>query len=458
MSALQTLAQETSSQIVNCLVLGVSVAAVAGTATALAGRKNPGIRFAIWFAALIAIASLFFAAFFAAGPIANGSSTGHVTAISLRPEWALYIFGAWTFCAAVGLARIGRGLWQVRALKQSSVPLEASLADSITNALPSISRRFRICVGEKLRVPAALGFFTPMIVLPAWAVRELSAEELKTVVLHEAAHLQRWDDWSNLLQKIIRALLFFHPAVWWIDSRLSLEREMSCDDLVLARSRNARQYAACLVALAEKTHAHQSLALVQAAVSHLKHTAQRISKILDGRERSSKPVLAPLMAAVTAFGALSLVAVQHAPQLVSFRSAAASSLQIASASKFDYVAPVNTPRAKAVVASLRMTTPAAAFTGAAQTKPRQHCPPTSRAQQNPARMPVPAEEAQLRLERREPAIVNAAMQEDTAPRFIYLVTQTEQYDNFGNVTVTTSVWQIRVVNSQSQTVAVPNKT
>ena len=198
-----------------------------------------------------------------------------------------------------------------------------------------------------------------MIVLPAWTLRELSTEELNAVILHEAAHLDRWDDWTNLVQKVIRALLFFHPAVWWIDNRLSIEREMSCDDAVLARSPNAQSYAACLVSLAEKTQTHPSLALVQAAIGHVTHIAQRISKILDGRQRTVTPLIKPVLAALTAFGAISLVAVQHTPQLISFRSDAAVPDRTASAGKYDYVATVISPTAKAIAASVHLPGPEA---------------------------------------------------------------------------------------------------
>ena len=59
MNAFETLAQLTSSQIVNCFVLGIAVAALAGATSAAVGRKSSGLRFAIWFAGLIAVASLF---------------------------------------------------------------------------------------------------------------------------------------------------------------------------------------------------------------------------------------------------------------------------------------------------------------------------------------------------------------------------------------------------------------
>ena len=60
MSPLQSLAQLTSIQIANCFVVGIAVAALAGAGCTLARRQRSAMRFVIWFAGLIAIASLFF--------------------------------------------------------------------------------------------------------------------------------------------------------------------------------------------------------------------------------------------------------------------------------------------------------------------------------------------------------------------------------------------------------------
>jgi len=454
MSPLQSLAQFTSLQIINCLVLGIAIAALAGAGSAFAGRKSSAARFVIWFAGMLAIAGLFFFT----KPISHRAATNIGSAeISLRPEWAIYIFAAWAFFAAIGLLRVARGLWRVRWLKKHCAPLEACSLDSYTNDLPQGSRKFAVCVSEQIRVPAALGFFRPIVAIPLWAVRDLSAEELHTVVLHEAAHLERWDDWTNLLQKIVRALLFFHPAVWWIDSRLAIEREMSCDDMVLARSRSAREYAACLVSLAEKTHAHSSLALVQAAVGHVKQMTQRISKILDGRERSVKPLLKSAVAASALFSAVGFVAVQRTPQLVRFQDQA--SARTVSGDRFDYVANANPPRAKAFPASMRMVranavTPMTAHVPVARKQPAQ--PSQHKVNRTPLIPQV--EEARELSELRTAAVVNAAMTDSGVPSFVYLVTQTEQYDAFGNVTVTTSVWRIRVMKPQASIAALPNQT
>jgi hypothetical protein len=67
------------------------------------------------------------------------------------------------------------------------------------------------------------------------------------------AHLSRWDDWTKLSQKILEALLFFNPVVHWIGRQLDLEREMACDDWVVARTGKPKTYAACLTRLIELT-------------------------------------------------------------------------------------------------------------------------------------------------------------------------------------------------------------
>src|SRR5213078_2563160 len=120
----------------------------------------------------------------------------------------------------------------------------------------------------------------PTVVIPAWLMEELPAAELNQILLHELAHLSRWDDWSNLAQKIVKALFFFHPAVWWIERKVSLEREMACDDAVLAENHSPRAYAECLVHLAEKSVLRRGVALAQAAVGRIRQTTLRVAQIL----------------------------------------------------------------------------------------------------------------------------------------------------------------------------------
>ena len=130
-----------------------------------------------------------------------------------------------------------------------------------------------------------IGFVNPAVVIPRWLLQELSPSELQQILLHELAHLQRWDDWTNLAQKILKALLFFHPAAWWIEKQLSLEREMACDDAVVAETANPRAYAECLTHLAEKSFVRRSLALAQAALGRIRQTSLRVAA--DSRRGSA---------------------------------------------------------------------------------------------------------------------------------------------------------------------------
>jgi len=178
-----------------------------------------------------------------------------------------------------------------------------------------------LAVSGQVQVPAAVGFLKPLIVLPAWCMRELSVEELNSILIHELAHLRRRDDWTNLAQKVLRALFFFHPAIWWVESQVSLEREMACDDVVLSKRVSPRSYAQCLVSVAEKSFMRRGLAMAQAAVSRMRHTTKRISQILDLNRSRATHVWKPALGLITAFSGLCLIVVSRAPEMIVFRDA-----------------------------------------------------------------------------------------------------------------------------------------
>ena len=157
-------------------------------------------------------------------------------------------------------------------------------------------------------------------------MQELSATELNTILLHELAHLRRWDDWTNLVQKILGALLFFHPAVWWIEKKLILEREMACDNLVLAGTDSPRAYAECLVCLAEKSLLRRGLALAQAAVGRMRHMSLRVAQILDEkRGRAPRESGRPAPALLAGISLAVVIIFSGTPRLVSFDSGSAGS-------------------------------------------------------------------------------------------------------------------------------------
>jgi BlaR1 peptidase M56 len=214
------------------------------------------------------------------------------------------------------------GLLQLRTLRANCTTIDAATLDPLLQeTLQGIQpvRPVALCQSGRIQVPTAIGFFKPLVVIPSWALQELSTAELNSILIHELAHLRRRDDWTNLAQQLLKALLFFHPAVWWIESQLALEREMACDDAVLAETGNPRGYAQCLVSIAEKSFLRLGLALAQAAVNRMRQTSLRVSQILDVNRSSATRVWKPALYSVAAFFAICLVSFSHAPELVAFK-------------------------------------------------------------------------------------------------------------------------------------------
>lgn len=321
-----SLPQIVVERMLNGALEGFILAALAWVLLRAVGRRSSSTRFAVWFVVLVTVGALPWIAFMHPG--AAGHSGGSSQSTILIPEsWALGMFYLWAAVASVLLVRVLAGLWQIRRLREDSRCLDLAAIDPILrSSLQSVHKRsISLYVSQSVSVPMATGFLRPMIVLPEWALRDLSVDELKVVLLHEAAHLHRWDDWTNLAQKILRAVFFFHPLVWWLESKLALEREMACDDFVVAATSSPRAYAECLVTLAEKSFGRRNLALAQAAVNRVRHTALRIRQILDGKRSGGTTVFKPAVAFAATAAMACLVFVDKAPKLVGFASPASYS-------------------------------------------------------------------------------------------------------------------------------------
>jgi beta-lactamase regulating signal transducer with metallopeptidase domain len=138
---------------------------------------------------------------------------------------------------------------RLKAKGLSAVPesLDATFA-RLREAL-RISAPVRLCQSALVRVPTALGWLRPVVLVPAGALVGLSASQLELILAHELAHIRRRDYLVNLLQTAVETLLFYHPAVWWVSGRMRIERELCCDDLAVAACGNPVGYARALADL-----------------------------------------------------------------------------------------------------------------------------------------------------------------------------------------------------------------
>lgn len=110
-------------------------------------------------------------------------------------------------------------------------------AGPLVNSLRHLAQTWSLKVvpvlacSEQILVPRVTGILRPMILLPASAISGLTTDELELILAHELAHIRRFDLWINLLQRFTEAILFFNPALWYLNHRINMLREYCCDEM-----------------------------------------------------------------------------------------------------------------------------------------------------------------------------------------------------------------------------------
>ena len=161
----------------------------------------------------------------------------------------------WIWLAGVTslVARLAAGCWRVHRLRAATIAAPLSswqlTAERLARRL-RVGVPFRIVESAVVDAPILIGWLQPLIILPLAAMAHMTAAQVEALLAHELAHIRRRDYAINLLQTIAEALLFFHPAVWWVSRRIRQEREHCCDDAAIEVAGEATAYAEALMALA----------------------------------------------------------------------------------------------------------------------------------------------------------------------------------------------------------------
>ncbi len=189
----------------------------------------------------------------------------------------------------------------------------------------------RYCKCQWLQAPAVIGWFRPVVLLPVTALSGLSEEQLQSIIAHELAHIQRLDVFVNVFQIFVETLLFYHPAVWWLNQRIRAEREHCCDDVAVSLCGNPAEYARALT-LMEEWRSAPSLAMAAnrgplsgriLRVLGLKPTGARARGI--GLTGSLLCLTAALLAGNTLLGIANSKPIVHASTGLNWASAAQQS-------------------------------------------------------------------------------------------------------------------------------------
>ncbi|MGO4881766.1 MAG: M56 family metallopeptidase [Bryobacteraceae bacterium] len=199
----------------------------------------------------------------------------------VRPaQFLAWVVVVWLIGAAALWVRLAGG-WVVAARMRSMLVRRASQEWQQTlrklAAQIGLSRPVRLLVSALVQVPTVVGWLRPVVLVPVGALGGLPDEYVEVLLLHELAHIRRHDYLVNMFQSVAEALLFYHPAVWWVSGQIRAGRELCCDDIAVSVAGDALTYARALAHLESYHPAHISAAALAATGGSL---ADRIARLL----------------------------------------------------------------------------------------------------------------------------------------------------------------------------------
>ena len=162
---------------------------------------------------------------------------------------------------------VTRILYVRRLLNRSSPVVDTSLTVLISELSRSldINRKVKLFHfdTDEFYVPATFGILRPRIFLPKAMSEFWPVSEIKPILLHELAHVKRFDILVNYIQIIVQAIYFFNPFVWYINSRIRALREEICDDIAVHSLGGDRlRYSKSILSVMESVTVHPSLCCI----------------------------------------------------------------------------------------------------------------------------------------------------------------------------------------------------
>jgi TonB family protein len=293
-----------SAQLAMVVVTGLAL-------SALLRLRAPGVRLAFAQGLLLLAGALPWLQPWAGGGAAAGGMTvatttfegGSAAAVDAWPvAGAVFLLGA-----AWRLARLVRGLWRLRRYRRHARPLGASPAVGEIGA--HVGAAAHVAVSDEVEVPAAFGFRRPVVLLPA-RFTALDPTAQRAVLCHELLHVRRRDWLQMLAEELAGALLWFHPAVWWLLARIRLAREQVVDLEAVRLTGERRVYLQTLVSLARVSGPSPAPAPLFLRESHLK---RRVDVLLEEVTMSRKRLGMGLAASVAGVAVAGLAGARAFP-------------------------------------------------------------------------------------------------------------------------------------------------
>ena len=182
----------------------------------------------------------------------------------------------------MGLRFLGSWLYLRNLRQEGSLtvenPWESRFQDWVRQM--GIGRPVQLRYSPKVSEPLTLGHFKPLVLIPLGLLSQQSPQQIEALLLHELAHIRRYDFAFNMIQSWIEILFFFHPAIWWLSREIRESREHCCDDAAVAVSQDPLSYAQALTQLQLNIVKHPKSQLTMSASGNTSNFTQRIYRIL----------------------------------------------------------------------------------------------------------------------------------------------------------------------------------
>ncbi len=279
-------------ELVNWLICGTLVAAAMHAVSFCTPRVSASWRYRLWWMALGTILAVpVLPMLLPEHGVAMVRAVQPLAAVEVpaaAPFAAWLVVAVWAAVALYALARIAVAAMVLRRRKRESLPFPTQ----IENQLPLWNARIGtraacLCVSQAVRTAAVFGGRHPAIAVSPGLLSALTPRELDLVLMHEWAHVQRYDDAANAVQQVVCSVFGMHPGVRWCARQLDLQRELACDARVVNAGGSSRAYAACLARLAEMVAVRREVALAPSVIAGA-HLTARVKAMLRTGPRVSR--------------------------------------------------------------------------------------------------------------------------------------------------------------------------
>ncbi len=235
----------------------------------------------------------------------NDSLPAPIPAVPSRPAltWPAWLFLGWLAGVLVLGVCLARRFRYVQRLVQCSRPASDGLQTLLAQCAAQLKLRHcpALDLSDEAPGPVVCRLLWPVVLIPATMADKIDENRLRTVLVHELAHIKRADLWVNFVQTLLLVVYFYHPLLWLVNAIVRRLREQAVDETVLvALDAEAVSYSTILVDLAETVFIRPVLGLRLIGIAESK-------KALEGRIRHMMTRPKPKSARVGTLGLLAIV-------------------------------------------------------------------------------------------------------------------------------------------------------